>query len=101
MEIVVNEDIRLCEIISGSQKGWLVARTGLRSPCMIPIECKYPSPPAASASFRSISGFKDRGRNRDWAYKTKAVDLGVLRREVHDVSVDHPFSDYTQRERVL
>jgi len=59
MEIVVNEDIRLYGIVSGSQKKWLVTRTGLRSLCMISIECKYCRPLAASASFRGISGFED------------------------------------------
>ena len=33
------------------------------------------------------------GENRDWAYETKAVDFGVARCEVHDVSVGHPFGD--------
>ena len=78
MEIVVNEDIRLCVIVSGDQKKRPVARTGLRSLCMIFIECKYCNPLADPASFKGISGFEDRGRNRNGAYETKAVDLGVL-----------------------
>jgi len=64
---------------------------------MISIECRYCNPLAASASFRAISGFEDWERNRDRAYETKAVDLGVLIREVHDVSINHPFTDHAQR----
>jgi len=40
------------------------------------------------------------GENRDQAYETKAVGLGVFHREIHDVSVNHPFSDDTQREQL-
>ena len=61
---------------------------------MISIECRYCSPLAAFASFRGISGFGDWERNGDYAYETKGVDLGVLIREVHDVSINHPFTDY-------
>lgn len=46
--------------------------------------------------------FKIRGLrgNRDQAYEAKAVSLGVLRCEVHDVSVNHPFTDDAQWEQL-
>lgn len=71
------------------------ARTGLRSLCVISILCRYSNPFAASASFSHILEFGFWSETRDQAYETKAVDLRVLRREVHDVSVNHPFSDDT------
>jgi len=43
---------------------------------------------------QGVSGVEDWERNGNWAYETKAVGLGVLIREVHDVSVNHPFTDY-------
>ena len=33
-------------------------------------------------------------------YKTKAVDLGVLRGELHNVSVNHPFGDDAEWEQL-
>jgi hypothetical protein len=51
MEITIDEDVFLCEIVSDSQGSRLVVRTGLRSLCMISIECRYCNPLAASASF--------------------------------------------------
>ena len=59
---------------------------------MIPIECRYCNPLAVSASF-SMSGCGLR-YNGDQAYEAKAVHLRVLRCEVNDVSVSHPFADY-------
>jgi len=44
--------------------------------------------------------FEDWGGSGDWAYETKEVDLGALIREVHDVSVNHPLGNYTQREQL-
>jgi len=64
------------------------------------IECRYCNPFTASASFKGISGFGDCGKSRVRTYEAKAVGFGVLRREVHDVSVDHPFSDDAQREQL-
>jgi hypothetical protein len=51
MEITVDEDVCLREIVSDGQENRLVVRTGLRSLCTIPIECRYSNPLAASASF--------------------------------------------------
>ena len=44
--------IFVCRIVSDSQRKGVVARTGLRSPCMISIACRYSNPLAALASLR-------------------------------------------------
>ena len=59
MEIAVDENVCLYVIISGSSEEMIAARTGLRSLCMMSIECRYCNPFAASASFRDISRFED------------------------------------------
>ena len=77
-----------------------MTRTGLRLLWIISTECRYSKPLAASASFTGILIFEDWGGNKDQAYEAKAVSLGVLRCEVHDVSVNHPFTDDAQWEQL-
>ena len=52
MEIAVDYDVCLRRTISDNESKRVAARTGLRSPCMISIECRYCNPLAVSASFR-------------------------------------------------
>ena len=56
---MADENIRLCRIVSDSLWKWSVALTGLRSACIISIECKYHNPFAASASFSHVLGLED------------------------------------------
>ena len=56
---MINENICLYGVISGSRWKQLVTRTGLRSLCMISIVWRYCSPLATSASFSHVSGSGD------------------------------------------
>jgi len=78
VEIAVDEDVCLRRIVSDGQWKPLVARTGLRSLCMISIKCRYCNPLAASASFRRYFSTLRLWKNRKWAYETEAVDLRVF-----------------------
>ena len=51
VEIAVDEDVCLRGIVIDSQRKCVIVLTGLRSLCMISIECRYCNPLAASASF--------------------------------------------------
>jgi hypothetical protein len=61
MIVTVDEDVRLSGVVS-VRRGNVWWRTGLRSPWMMPIECRYFNPLATSASFISVSASEDRGR---------------------------------------
>ena len=75
MEIVINKNICLRGIVSDSWWRRLMARTGLRSLCIIFAEWRYFNPFAASASFSHVLGLGGSGEIGDHTYQTKAVDL--------------------------
>ena len=94
MATAIDEDVLLCNVFSGEQRdSWLHVLTGLRRLWMIRIEWRYSNPWEASASLGMFLGCEHCTKDRHSTYQMKAVDSGALRCEIHNVSVNHPFSD--------